>query len=355
MRPPLWIVNSVLLTLLILCLCLMLVCQPNIPQAASLLPKNSRVTSANITPVNLKSIYEDDIFKTHISNTDAIFEAEKNLQIPTPPTYQAPVLEQLSAPVFLEPLPITVTGIMTFGSEEFNRVILRDQRDQTERAYTIGDDLEDAQILRILPNKILIIRANSQQETLFLREQDVISDLDLIEPDWSLFIKPVEPNLYQINGPELGQAVKNLGNLIDLLNLITAYKAGISIGVKIGSNTNSMLVSKLGLSSGDLLLSVNDITLDNTNNRLNAYNLITKNQVSEIVLKLIRNQQDLKITYQVKYTKDHEALVANNAASVQAHVAKKHAKLEDTYDKIQAQDRNHITQFKNKISQSVLG
>lgn len=351
MKPPLWIINSALLAIFALCLYLVLVLQPKTPAANSLLPKTISSPSSNVAPVNLKSIYEDDIFKTHIANSEVINTLEPSIQIPTPPDYQEPQTDLPNAQVFLDPLPITMTGIMTFGSEAHNRVIIRDQRDQIERSYQVGDDLEDAQIIRILPNKVLIIRANSQQETLFLREQDIISELEQIEPDWKNLIENNAEYCYTIKTKEFVNYVKTLGNLIDLLNLITAYKAGVSTGVKIGNKTVSPILAQLGLQSDDIITEINDIAVASTPGRLQVYNMIIEQKTSVILVKILRNNEPITISYTLDF--GLPTAIANNAADVAAHIAKSQANFEMINDKIKTQDRNHIAQFKNKISQSV--
>jgi type II secretory pathway component PulC len=359
MRPPLWIINSALLALFGLCVYSMFLLQPKTPQANSLVPKAIVGQNSNVTPVNLKSIYEDDIFKTHISQLEPLADAPNNLQIPLPPTYQPTQETDNDLPNFLEPLPITVTGIMTFGNEEYNRTMIRDNRTQIEKSYLVGDELEDAQIVRILPNKILIIRSNSQQETLFLREQDVIVDLDTIEPNWDDIILAVGTNQYQINVDEFTQQVKTVGNLIDLLNLITAYKAGVSIGVKIGSNTSTPLVEKLGLNNGDVILSMNSVGLANADERLQAYELATQRANSSLVLKVLRAGNEFEIIYDLNYQNRNLAnlnhTTNNNSAEIQSVIHKNRSNFELINDSIKAKDRQNIAQFKNKISQSVSG
>lgn len=353
MKPPLWIINSALLVIFAFCLYVVLLLQPKTPQAVSLLPEAILNLTSNIAPVNLKSIYEDDIFKTYIASPDNTELINSEIQIPMPPDYQAPQSDSDSTPVFLDPLPITMTGIMTFGSEEYNRVIIRDQRDQIERSYQVGDDLEDAQIMRILPNKVLIIRANSQQETLFLREQDVIADLDSIEPDWTNLITKKSENAYLIKTKEFVDYIKNLGNFIDLLNLITAYKAGVSIGIKIGNKTVSPVVTQLGLQSDDIITNINDFSVASATGRMQAYNSAIDPKTTLITVKILRNQSEITLEYSFDSSLSATNIINNNAAEVATHIAKSKASFETINDKIKNQDRNNIAQFKNKISQSV--
>ena len=335
------------------CFYIVLLLQPKIPQAVSLIPVKQIVNQAtDIAPVNLKTIYEDDIFKTHISNLLEPGALNPITDIPLPPPYQEIGVYQVDTPLFLDPLPITITGIMTFGNEELNRIIIRDNRNQTEQTYQIGDDLEDAQIVRILRNKVIIIRSNSQQETLFLREQDAILDLDTIEPNWDDLIKQINEHQYQINTLEFGNQIKSLGKLVDLLNLITAYKAGQNTGIKIGTNATNPLVKKLGLQSGDVILTVNDLGTDTTASRLAIYNLAMETTTKSLLAKILRNNREITIEY-LLVTTTPITNEPDNVAEVLQHVTKNRSSFEAVADKLKDKDRNYITQFKNKISQSV--
>ena len=356
MRQPLWIINSALLALFFVCCYAVFLLQPKIPKAASLIPDHPIANQDTQQPqINLKTIYDHDLFKTHIYNNQQEESITPSLDLPLPPAYQEMASNSNNLPTFLEPLPITITGIMTFGNEAQNRAIIRDNRNQVERTYQVGNDLEDAQIVRILSNKVIIIRSNSQQETLFLREQDAILDLDLIEPDWNELIKKNSEYSYQIKTKEFVAQIKNLGKLVDMLNIITAYKAGISTGIKIGSNTVSALVNYLGLQSGDIILSINDIALDQTTGRLAAYQLAIDPKTTVLNLKIVRNLQEINLEYLLLASDQTPMEDLDNSTIVQQYIESNQSKFTALNDKIKDKDRTNIAQFKNKISQSVSG
>ncbi len=51
-----------------------------------------------------------------------------------------------------------------------------DTRTNKESSYKVGDMIEDAQLIRIFSNKVILMRANGQQEVLYLREKDAKLD-----------------------------------------------------------------------------------------------------------------------------------------------------------------------------------
>lgn len=354
MRQPLWTINSALLALFFLCFYILFLLQPKTPKVIALEPEQEfEVQSISVAPINLKNIYEADLFKTHITNNHVTQPTNPTIDIPFPPAYQEFESSNTNGTIFLDPLPITITGIMTFGNEDTNRAIIRDNRSQEEHSYQVGDDLEDAQIIRILSNKVIIVRANSQQETLFLREQDIIADLDMIEPYWDDLVQITNEGKYQLKANELAAQIKSLGKLIEILNLITAYKDGKSIGIKVGSDTTGNLVNKLGLHSGDVILNINDIALDTVTGRIAAYNLAISPDTQELKIQLSRENKIIDLQYIL--IANEQAPDDNNIAHIKQHVETSSAKFTNTQDKIKNKDRENIAQFKNKISQSVSG
>lgn len=356
MRQPLWIINCALLALFFLGSYIMLFLQPKIPRAASLQPKPFLVQPKNIAPINLKSIYENDLFKTHIPGEREYLKEDLAAEIPAPPQYRAAKSHQADNPLFLDPLPITVTGIMVFGSEQDNRTIIQDNRSKKEASYKIGDDLEDAQIVRILRNKVVIIRSNSQQETLFLREQDAILELESIAPNWKEIFKPIEENKYSVDADEFVSQIKTLGKLVDELNIITAYKDGINTGAKIGNGTQTELVSAMGLQAGDIIESINNVAVNSTDGRFKAYKQVVDPKTVGITVRILRKDERITLNYQLKKTpKDNAVQNINNASMVKQHVEENKSKFNKTANKVRNRDKNHLAKFKNKISQSMHG
>ena len=353
MKQPLWAINLILLILTLACISAVLLWQPEIPAPVSLTPRPNLVRNQEVASINLKSIYEYDIFKTYIGPVEDRNLEKLVLEIPAPPNYMEPKTADPELINFLEPLPIAITGIMVFGEEESNRAIIKDTRNQEERVYQVGDSLEDAQIIRILRNKVVIVRSNSQQETLFLRDQDVIDDLESLEPNWAEIITPDEENKFTINTIKFTKQVKNIGKLIDTLNLITAYKAGTSIGVKIGSDTISNLANALGLQNGDIITKINTLEVASTKGRMQVYDLLVDGKTSVVSLDLIRNEHKLTLSYNLVNQSDSEKNTGS-ISETKNYVENSEQKFKKIANRAKEQDLKNIAQFKNKISQSVL-
>lgn len=50
--------------------------------------------------------------------------------------------------------------------------MIADNKTNQEGTFKVGDTVQDAQLIRIFSNKIILLRNNGQQEVLYLREQD---------------------------------------------------------------------------------------------------------------------------------------------------------------------------------------
>jgi len=80
-------------------------------------------------------------------------------------------------PKFLDPLDITLKGIIVLvHNDSKNRAIIADNKTNKELTYKVGSAIEDAQLIRILSNKVIFLRSNGQQEVLYLREKDAELD-----------------------------------------------------------------------------------------------------------------------------------------------------------------------------------
>ncbi len=113
-----------------------------------------------------------------------------------------------------------------------------DNRTNKESSFKMGDIVEDAQFIRIFSNKVILMRANGQQEVLYLREKDAKFDPTYANIDgWEGVITRTRPYHYTINTPEFINRIQSLGQFIDTLEVITAYRQGESVGCRVTSRT----------------------------------------------------------------------------------------------------------------------
>jgi hypothetical protein len=100
------------------------------------------------------------------------------------------------------------------------------------------------------------------------------------------------------------ERVKNLAQCIDLLDLITVYQKGKSIGCRIGLVDENTLGKALGFQAGDIITGVDGIAPTDTEQRMNIYKKIIHMKPKEsFVVSLKRQQQDVTVTYMLSDTK----------------------------------------------------
>jgi len=301
MRHPFWIVNSTLLLLLILACAFLYFSRVSIPERESI-----KATSYKISPpkesiaVDISKIYEDDLFGTYSKELPPPQEEKLGGTLPPPPTpHEVPVAKP-APPQFLEPLDISLKGIMVIShSNARNGAIIENNKTKIEKNYQVGDSIEDAQLIRIFSNKIIFLRSNGQQEVLYLREQDAkIDPAFAVAQDWNRVVRQVTEGNYLLNPRAFGKRIQNLAEFIDMFNLVTAYRKGVSVGVQIGRVDQKSLGAELALQTGDLITTINGIPTGLTEDRIKIYKEITSmGEGDKITVELSRRGQSRTLTF----------------------------------------------------------
>ena len=203
---------------------------------------------------------------------------------------------------------------------EKNNFCCGDNKTNTERIYRESDIIEDAQLVRILSNKIIFLRSNGQQEVLYLREKDAQNDPTFLNlDDWEGVVRKFAPNNYYVSPAMFTKRVKNLAQFIDILGLTSSYQRGESVGCRIGEMQHDSLGIKLGFKTGDIILRINEIPATATANRLKIYNsVISSKEGDVIVARLQRGRNTYTMNYALKEflpAKPKETVVAGAVTS----------------------------------------
>lgn len=293
MKHPLWILNSTLFGLLLVAFIFILFSRTQLPMLEELEPENySPVIKQKTSDINIKKIYEHDLFGTYRKEFVDSKQPEPLAPFPEPPQPRPVKVPEEPKPQFLDPLGITLKGIISVTSDYTrNRAIIADTQTNKESIYKVGDIIEDAQLIKIFNQKVVFLRANGQQEIFYLREKDAQTDPTYLAiQGWDNIAQKVSPNNYLVSAPEFTQRVKNLAQFINLFDLTTIYKKGVSIGCRIGRKGQTALINQFGLMPDDIILSVNDIPANDTPNRLKIYHAVLDSHADEtLVVTLLRN------------------------------------------------------------------
>lgn len=302
MNSPFWLVNSALCALAVSGLLFIAVTRQSIPERESIQPASNDLlkNEERSSVVNISQIYENDLFGTYKKELPVIKDTVRSIPFPEPPKPQMTTKFEHNEPKFLDPLAITLKGIIVIStSDKKSRAIITDNKTEYEASFKVGDIIEDAQLIRIFRNKVIFLRSNGQQEVLYLREQDAKLDPAYASVgEWGTVVQELGPNNYKIDTKAFTQRITNVAQLINLLAFTTAYKNGVSIGIQVGAFDPKSLGGQIGLQKGDIISSINGIPADTTENRLEIYkNVMAQKSGNTVRVKLTRNKQDITIVY----------------------------------------------------------
>lgn len=301
MKHPFWLLNSALLLLFVAVLGFVFFSNPQAPEKEPIEPEPyTKKLKTATAAVNINKIYENDLFDTYQREVKPLDQGPQLSPFPEPPAPTPVSIPPEAKPQFLEPLNITLKGIfVVLNDDSKNRAIIADNKTNKETIYKVGDAIEDAQLVRIFSNKILLIRSNGQQEVLYLREKDAKTDpLYASIGNWNEVVQQMGIDTYIVNVPEFTHRIQTLGQFIDTLDLTTVYKGGLANGTRIGQLQGHSLGSALGLVKGDIILKVNDILVTDTQSRLDIFKQVMKLKTHDnIHVSVIRGGEEKTMTY----------------------------------------------------------
>ncbi len=302
MTHPIWIVNSALLLLLGCVSSFIYFSDISIPEREPIKPERVEKKDT-LVHINIKKIYENDLFGTYQKEIEEHKTFDFGPPLAQPPRPDRIEIPEPSEPEFLDPLNITLKGIVVVGTHDAkNRAIIEESNTKQERMIKVGDSFEDSQLIRIFKNKIIFLRSNGQQEILYLREQDAKLDpAYAVIDNWHEVIQKIENNSFYIDPNAFIMRVSNLSQFIQLIGLTTAYKTGKSIGCHIGAVESSSLSWHLGLKTGDIITHINNDPISTVAQRLQIYKHITSQVIGDtITIRVLRNRKNITFSYTLK-------------------------------------------------------
>lgn len=322
MKHPFWILNSALALLLAVVFLFIFFSRQKVSYREPIEPETSseRLKQDEIK-INLSKIYENDIFDTYQKEFPKSETPSIEIPFPKPPVPEQPKIPVIPKPEFLEPLNITLKGIMVMSDDDAkNRAIIQDNQTKTEETYKVGNAIGDAQLIRIFNNKVVFLRSNGQQEVLYLREKDAESDPAYSElTEWQHIIRKIDDDNFIINPKAFIERIQNLAQFIDTLDLTTAFQKGQSIGCRVGKIKPFSLGAALGLMTGDIITKIDEISALDTPHRFKIYkNILAKNTNEPITVQLLRNGEPLTLIYTLEDFSPIEKKIETNPAKDQS-------------------------------------
>jgi type II secretion system protein C len=302
MKSPLWILNSTLFLLFIVILMLLFFTNKEIPARTSISFSVPPLVAPDISQINIARIYENDLFNTFIKPVAPPAPERIIPSVPQPPAPIASMPPIPFKPQFLPPLEITLKGIMYSHNDADKQVILANNKTNEEALYQLGDKIDDAELLSIGKNKVILVRSNGQQETIFITATDAQKDpLYGASKSWDGVVKKQSETEYSIDPVAFIKRVTSLAQFIDMLDLTTAFENGRTLGCKVGKMTSKSIGPVLGLRFGDIIQAINNIPTVTTKERTQIFEYIKSMQIPSVIkVDLLRYDQPYTLVYTVQ-------------------------------------------------------
>lgn len=301
MKNPLWIVNSTFAVLLLFLCVTMLLMRHATPRRTSIIPQNIEVIQQNVPRPNPVRIYENDLFKTFVRPLAPTKVEEEVIAAPAPPQPKVFTKKPPRAPEFLPPLEIELKGVIFDSNSLYSRAIIKDRKTNKEELYKIGDSVEDAHLIYVGKNKVIFIRSNGQQETLFVTAEAAQKDPIYNPSQISTAIEQLDEMQYIVNIEQFTKEIHSLAQFIETLDITTAFDKGHSIGCRIGKMAPRSVGPALGLRYGDIITSINDMPTTSTADRVKIYKAVEKAENNQqITVALLRQGSPMKFSYIIR-------------------------------------------------------
>ena len=301
MKQELWIINSSLLGIFIFTLLVNILLQQSPPPFRArrhFVPE--REIKTGIPVESVENIYKYDLFGTF--QRKEFVPSKKLIQpIPQPRPVSVKAPSELPKPKFLKPLKIELKGI-AFSFDEEKSISMIVDESKKENIYHTGDTLKDSQLIRIGKDRITLLRGNGQHETVFLRADNKSKTK---AKTWNHLVKKFKENKFELDIKEFPKAFPSIGTLVEDLSLLTVFRKGMPIGVKIAKIEPNSAGAALGLQKSDIITSINKVSTAGKKERLKLYeSLVNSKKGDTVTITLTRNKKmagphDISLTYKL--------------------------------------------------------
>lgn len=244
--------------------------------------KEETLTKSDIP--SLENITERDIFNTQSpikkSKTVYSYKSKNIVNVFYPPEFPQSLPIQIplaSEKEILPPLQISLNGTIINDNPIKNIVFIENMKTKEEKEYSIGDIVEDGQIVFINKNKVIFVRSNGQEESIYLNKLFKIDEEANFNTPWTKIIYLKEDNIRYIDLNLFKYKIKSLATFIEEIGLETYFEKNIPIGCKVKNAKEGTLANLLGLCNDDLIIAINNIPINTNSLRMKCLNIITEN------------------------------------------------------------------------------
>lgn len=304
MKHALWLVNSSLILVFASVLGIMQALHQDPPQwrAPRIFQQQEpekKLDAPKQNGTSWEKIYQNDIFGTYVPVEIKAVKQSLLTPIPEPKPFVAPPPPEIKKQEIIAPLTLTLKGIIIGGDESKSVVMIADEAGK-ESVYHLGDRIKDAQIIKIAHNRIVLLRANGQQEIFYLRKDDIPSDQETTDK-WKYIVKKINDQSFEVDPQAFGHEIETLGHLIERASIVgTAYQGGKPVGIRVGKSEPNDVATMLGILENDIVTNINDLDVADPTSRIKAYDTVMQLGLgSTIKVSLKRADKDVVLNYKL--------------------------------------------------------
>lgn len=196
-------------------------------------------------------------------------------------------------------LKLRLLGTFAAADPAGGMAIIADESEEQE-AYRVGDDIPGNAELREVHADFVVIERQGRLESLRLEREAALATTGGDERR-SPHLNPAAPVSSPAGGNIDWQAARNqarfdparLRQLGQQIRALPYTENGQPIGVRLMAGSNSAVLSRLGLRSSDIVLSVNGIPLTDPSRQFELMNLL--NQQSSFQVRVRRNGREMTL------------------------------------------------------------
>lgn len=195
----------------------------------------------------------------------------------------SPKIEKIEREQEIPGLPeLKLKLLATIIEPQKKSAMIKDLETGQKKEYSVNDNIYDAKLINIMPGKAVLERENKSLQVLYL------------EPERDDVVTVVGKNQMLVNKGKLRQRISNLNQLFEELRFMPNIKEGRIRGFKILSLKKDSVLREIGLKEGDLVLSVNGMSLDGIQKTYEVYDQVKTEPFVWIEIQRGRSRQILR-------------------------------------------------------------
>lgn len=194
-----------------------------------------------------------------------------------------------------ESLPdLRLRGTALAGTAQY--AVFQDNSSKRQDVFSVGENVFGGPELLEVTHDTAVVLAAGRKYTIVL--EDTRGPANLTGNTRSGGIRNTAPGRFLVDRREVDHSIENLGQVATELRAVPQVKNGQSLGFRIFNIRPGSVIDRMGLANGDIVQSVNGVTLDNPTKALAMLeDLRTADQLS---VDFLRKNKPTTYTYDIR-------------------------------------------------------